>query len=65
MEATDQLSNLHRLRIEAGLTRRQVADAAGITERQLVRYELDGKSPKLTTAYRLAEALGAEVGEIV
>ncbi len=64
MDATDQLTNLHRLRRERGLTRRDLAAAAGITERQLARYELDGKSPKLSTAYLLAEALDVNVEAI-
>jgi transcriptional regulator with XRE-family HTH domain len=62
MEATNQM---HRLRLERNLTRRVVADHAGITERQLARYELDGHTPKLTTAVKMAELYGCTIDELV
>jgi putative transcriptional regulator len=57
-------SNLHRIRLEKGLTRREVAASAGITENSLLNYEKGKRSPRLTTAYRIAEALGVSVEEI-
>lgn len=51
-------------RKELGLSARQVAEAAGITERQL-RALAHGGSPKLTTLLGLAEALQVSLVDLV
>ena len=61
LEAEDQLiRQLIDLRIERGLSQRELAQRAGLQQSALARME-SGKTARLKTLRRVAEALGAEV----
>jgi transcriptional regulator with XRE-family HTH domain len=52
----------------AGLSREQLAVAAGISTRQVSRYEDTGdqrQSPTLRVAKRIADALGVSVNDLI
>ena len=52
---------LYYAREAAGLSQRQLAERAGIPPRALRSIEKAGRAPKLTTLWRLADALGVEI----
>jgi transcriptional regulator with XRE-family HTH domain len=52
---------LYYAREAAGLSQRQLAERAGIPPRALRSIEKAGRTPKLTTLWRLADALGVEI----
>jgi transcriptional regulator with XRE-family HTH domain len=47
------------------MTQEQLAQAAGISARQLVRIEKDKVEPRFSTILKLAEALKIEPSELV
>ena len=47
------------------MTQEQLASAAGISSRQLVRIERDEVEPRFSTILKLAEALEVEPSELV
>ena len=47
------------------MTQQQLASAAGISARQLVRIERDEVEPRFSTILKLAEALEVEPSELV
>ena len=53
------------LRHAKGLTHKQVADKAGISEAAISLYERGLRKPTILTAYKLAEALGVTVDELI
>jgi putative transcriptional regulator len=55
---------LHRLRITAKLTQRQLAEAAGVPLSSLQNWEIDRREPGLRPAVRLAKALGVSVEDL-
>jgi DNA-binding XRE family transcriptional regulator len=54
---------IHQFRIRRGLTQRQLAMKAGITQQMLSRVE-NASMPNMTyaTIYRIASALGMDIG---
>lgn len=52
---------LYARREALGLTQQQVAEAAGIAPSMLKSYEKAGRTLKVTTLWKLAEALGVEI----
>ena len=56
---------LYILRKAMGLTQKQVAMLAGVSEAAICLYEKGERSPNLTTAKRLADALGVTVDELI
>jgi transcriptional regulator with XRE-family HTH domain len=52
---------LYYAREAAGLSQRELAERAGIPPRALRSIEKAGRTPKLTTLWRLADALGIEI----
>jgi transcriptional regulator with XRE-family HTH domain len=54
------LSELRRLREEAGLTQKQLADQGGLTDRTISGLELGTTRPSLETLLRLRRCLGDE-----
>ena len=52
-------------RVRRFLTQEQLAQAAGISARQLVRIEKDKVEPRFSTILKLAEALKIEPSELV
>jgi transcriptional regulator with XRE-family HTH domain len=68
MERDDQFligAGLRRARRRAGLTLREVAESAGVTESFLSQVERDVASPSIATLRRVAVALGLSIGEIL
>jgi transcriptional regulator with XRE-family HTH domain len=57
-------AGLRRARQRKGLTLREVADAAGVTESFLSQVERDVASPSIATLRRIAVALGLSIGAI-
>ncbi len=55
---------LHRLRLAAGLTQAQLADAAGVPLSTLQGWEIDRREPGLRAAAQLAAALGITADEL-
>ncbi|MEO1509449.1 MAG: helix-turn-helix transcriptional regulator [Cyanobacteria bacterium J06633_23] len=62
-----QQGTLMDLRSRAGLTRRQVANALGVTEKTIYVWETSEKSPKMTVAQvrQLIEILNCTLDELV
>lgn len=58
MTKTTFSERLVEARAKARLTQKQLADHAGISQRQVARYEGGEQEPRPTTIHRLAEALG-------
>lgn len=55
---------LRAARVNVGLSVKEVAEAAGITEDTLYRYETGKSSPKIATAIKLAELYGKSIDGI-
>lgn len=53
-------SDLKILRTRVGFTQAKVANLAQISERQFMRIENGEQEPKVSTAIRIAEALGIQ-----
>ena len=53
--------SLRQHRAARGLTQAQLAKLAGVTRPAISWYETGAKTPRLSTAYKLAEALGVEL----
>jgi transcriptional regulator with XRE-family HTH domain len=59
-------AKLKRLRIEAGLTMREVSIRSGITEGQIFCIERgDTKNPRIDTASALANAIGCDLADLL
>jgi transcriptional regulator with XRE-family HTH domain len=54
------MSDIRRLRAQAGLSQRELAEAAGTSQPTVAAYERGRKSPTLRTLRRLARAAGFE-----
>lgn len=62
------MTNLKRIRKERGLTQPQLAEASGVNVRMIQHYEQgfkDINGASALTVYKLAEALGTTVGELL
>src|SRR5438874_13805611 len=51
-------------RTEAGMSQRDLAEAAGVDVRQIRRYEAGEQQPLLSVAVAIADALGISVGDL-
>jgi transcriptional regulator with XRE-family HTH domain len=58
-------SRVRRWRLDAGLTQRQLAALAGLTQPGLAAIERGGNDPRLSTLNRIAQALGRSTRELV
>lgn len=58
-------SDLRRRRTELGLTQREVADAADVSQPLIARVEAGDVDPRLSTLRRIIEALDAAEAEVV
>ena len=56
---------LHKLRTKKGLSRRELAELCGVTDKSIQNYESDFRSPKNEVTQRLAKALGVSVSYLV
>ena len=63
MKALTKVFHLRELRLNAGLTQSEVANAAGISRRFYVALEVERQEPRVTAALRIARALDATVEE--
>jgi transcriptional regulator with XRE-family HTH domain len=52
---------LRRIRLEKGLTQRQLADRAGTSQPVISAYEHDRRDPTFCTLHRLVAAAGAQL----
>lgn len=57
--------NLKMIRKLRGLTMKQVAEAANISESAVSLYENGKRHPNLSTAYRIAKVLNVSLDELV
>lgn len=57
-------ANLKRVRTEKGVSRRELADAVGITENLVGQYELGRKLPPLDKIFLLADSLDVAITDI-
>jgi transcriptional regulator with XRE-family HTH domain len=57
------LIRLHRMR--RGISQKQLAQLAGIRNNTISRYELGKLDPNFTALYRIANALGISVSELL
>lgn len=58
-------SRVRRWRLDAGLTQRQLAALAGLTQPGLAAIERGGNDPRLSTLNRISHALGRSTRELV
>lgn len=56
---------LLKLRKEKGMSRRELAENCGVTDKSIQNYETDFRSPKNEVTQRLAKALGVSVSYLV
>lgn len=56
---------LEKIRIEKGLTRRELALASNVTENSIYRYERKGRIPDLITAVKLSRALNCKPEDLI
>lgn len=55
---------IKRFRKEHGLTQKQLADACGMVDSAIRKYESGSVRPKMATVFRIAKALGVEPLEL-
>lgn len=58
---SDVLEQLAVIRKERGITQKQLAEMAKITQPEINRYEMGRVCPQLETVEKIADALGCEV----
>ena len=56
--------NLKAVRERCGLTRQELAEAAGVNSTSVYRYETGRREPRFQEALRLAEALNTTLEEL-
>lgn len=56
--------NIHKIRLNKGLTQKQVAEACGVVDATIRMYELGKANPKPATVAKIAKALGVSVAEL-
>lgn len=52
---------IKKLRLQKGLTQKELGDKCGMADSAIRRYELGGANPKIETLQKIAEALGVPV----
>lgn len=57
-------ASLQRLRKERGLTQQELADLAGLTQKQVSRIERCEISPVVDTLARIVRALGVDLADL-
>nr|DAI05154.1 MAG TPA: helix-turn-helix domain protein [Caudoviricetes sp.] len=57
----DQPSPIRAARIAAGMTQQQLADALGIAQQSVARWETGEREPRISTLRRIAAVLGCNV----
>ena len=57
-------NRIKEMRMAAGLTQQQLADAVGVSSRTIISIETGRYNPSLLLAYRLARMFGTTVEEL-
>lgn len=57
----DQPSPIRAARIAAGMTQQQLADALGVAQQSVTRWETGEREPRVSTLKRIAAVLGCDV----
>lgn len=57
-------TKIKEMRMAAGLTQQQLADAVGVSSRTIISIETGRYNPSLLLAYRLARLFGTTVEEL-
>lgn len=57
--------NLKRERMKKGYSQRELAEIVGITNPAICKYERNQRIPMVDVAFKLAEALGVTVDELL
>lgn len=57
----DQPSPIRAARIAAGMTQQQLADALGVAQQSVTRWETGEREPRISTLRRIAAVLGCDV----
>jgi len=58
-------TKIKNIRLERGLTQKELAEKSRRSERQIIRIENDEQDPNAETLVNIAAALGATVGELL
>lgn len=61
----DQPSPIRAARIAAGMTQQQLADALGIAQQSVARWETGEREPRVSTLKRIAAALGCDLSALL
>lgn len=57
--------NIKRIRIEKGLTQKQLGELCGMADSAIRRYENGGANPKIETRQKIATALGVPLADLL
>lgn len=61
----DQPSPIRAARIAAGMTQQQLADALGISQVSVTRWETGEREPRVSTLNRIASVLGCNLRDLI
>lgn len=61
----DQPSPIRAARIAAGMTQQQLADALGISQVSVTRWETGEREPRVSTLKRIAAVLGCDLSALL
>lgn len=61
----EQTSPIRAARIAAGMTQQQLADALGIAQQSVARWETGEREPRVSTLKRIAAALGCDLRDLI
>ena len=61
----DQPSPIRAVRIAAGMTQQQLADALGVAQQSVTRWETGEREPRVSTLKRIAAVLGCDLSALL
>lgn len=61
----DQPSPIRAVRIAAGMTQQQLADALGVAQQSVTRWETGEREPRVSTLKRIAAVLGCDLRDLI
>lgn len=61
----DQPSPIRAARIAAGMTQQQLADALGVAQQSVTRWETGEREPRVSTLKRIAAVLGCDLSALL
>ena len=59
------MTAIRYIRKRLNMTQEQLSERTGISQANMSRYESGKRSPKIGTAFKIAEALGCTVDELI